>query len=358
MFNNKVNKIKNFRLSMKNVAAIVACFAVSIMFSGCGKDNDDGPNLKEFTVQDTKALNQTPYADETAGTNLTFTTTGAWTSTVAAKDGKTADWVSIDPKSGTEAKEYTVNISFTVNKTGNERSAVITLTCKDEKMDVNVTQAAKTKDGKDPEEKITLTFTPESRGNGFYLAADALVVDWGDGTEKESYTKNSWISCRHTYSDVTKSYTVTITGENITMFGLDSEKVTSLDVSKCPALLEMSMAFIELTTLDISKNTALTALYFDHAPLLTSLDVSKNIALTDLVIAGGSLTGLDVTNNTALKYLLLYDNQFTAAALNSLFGTLHSNSIAGGKSIYISNNPGTATCDKSIAEGKGWTVNY
>jgi hypothetical protein len=50
-------------------------------------------------------------------------------------------------------------------------------------------------------------------------------------------------------------------------------------------------------------------------------------------------------------------NQLTATALNALFGTLHSNTISGENKIYIGNNPGTATCDRTIATAKGWTVN-
>jgi len=65
---------------------------------------------------------------------------------------------------------------------------------------------------------------------------------------------------------------------------------------------------------------------------------------------------LDVSNNTALRILECTSNQLTATALNTLFGTLHSNTIEGVKTIYIGNNPGTDTCDTSIAENKGWTV--
>jgi hypothetical protein len=39
-FFNKINKMKYFRVSMKNVGAIVACFAVRMMFSGCSDDEE------------------------------------------------------------------------------------------------------------------------------------------------------------------------------------------------------------------------------------------------------------------------------------------------------------------------------
>jgi hypothetical protein len=70
-----------------------------------------------------------------------------------------------------------------------------------------------------------------------------------------------------------------------------------------------------------------------------------------------------VSANTALTELRVQANLFTAAALDALFGTLHSN--PGAKTIYIRNNPrsgtdvnkGTSDCDPSIAITKGWTVN-
>jgi len=67
---------------------------------------------------------------------------------------------------------------------------------------------------------------------------------------------------------------------------------------------------------------------------------------------GNAITSIDVSGATELNRLLCYGNQLSADALNSLFGTLHNN---GGK-IGISRNPGSLTCDDSIAENKGWSV--
>ena len=106
----------------------------------------------------------------------------------------------------------------------------------------------------------------------------------------------------------------------------------------------------------MNKNTASTVLYcYDNQ--LTALDVSKNTALTTLNCRNNSLAVLDVSKNTAMTVLNCRNNQLAATALNTLFGTLHSNTISGGKNIYISGNSGTATCDRSIATNKGWTVN-
>jgi hypothetical protein len=58
-----------------------------------------------------------------------------------------------------------------------------------------------------------------------------------------------------------------------------------------------------------------------------------------------------VSRNTALTELKCTDNQLTATALNALFSGLP----ACKGEIYIGNNPGSSTCDRSLA-AKGWNV--
>ena len=123
----------------------------------------------------------------------------------------------------------------------------------------------------------------------------------------------------------------------------------------------------KLAKLDIAKNTALTHLNVGNNKL-TKLDVSKNSALTNLSVGNNHLTELDVSQNTKLKQLFLNNNLFDAAALNALFGTLHSanansafvkfpdDPVIYSKAIYISCNPGSKNCDQIIAKDKGWGV--
>ena len=131
--------------------------------------------------------------------------------------------------------------------------------------------------------------------------------------------------------------------------------LTSLDVSKNTTLVTLDYSSNQLTSLDLSNNTALTTLDCRHNQLM-SLDVSKNTALTTLDCSHNQLTSLDLSNNTALTTLYGNHNQLTAAALNTLFGTLHSNPISRKEIAIGYNNPGTGTCDRSIAERKGWRV--
>ena len=140
----------------------------------------------------------------------------------------------------------------------------------------------------------------------------------------------------------------------------DNNRLTALDVSKNTALTALVCNNNQLTDLDVSKNTALTVLNCGNN-LLTVLDVSKNTVLTQLVCDKNQLTALDLSKNTMLFFLGIDYNLFDAKRLDALFLTLHSNTVIhegfiNKKTIYILNNPGTATCNPNIAEEKGWDV--
>ena len=76
---------------------------------------------------------------------------------------------------------------------------------------------------------------------------------------------------------------------------------------------------------------------------ITCLDCSRN-----------KLTALNTNKNPTLGLLFCNGNQLTAEAINNLFNTLHDKDLK--KTVYVSNNPGSAACDPRIAEAKGWIV--
>jgi len=183
-----------------------------------------------------------------------------------------------------------------------------------------------------------MTMTTEKSGYVEVLVAGSgtFTIDWGDGSAIETETlleyNDSWNEqyvYNHNYSG-TSSRTIIITGENIT---------------------HLICSDNQLTNLDVSKNTLLTLLVCSQNQL-TSLDVSKNVALIKLLCRDNQLTNLDVSKNTMLMLLNCNGNQLNTDALNTLFGTLNSN--AGIKDFFIRDNPGTKTCNRSIATNKGW----
>jgi len=229
-------------------------------------------------------------------------------------------------------------------------------------------------DDKDPlneeEEGGVITMVIES--NYTYLLyvysfneGDIITVDWGDGTIEEFKTvlyeyydeendpetiryMTDWL--KHEYNN-DNPHTITIKG-NISGLSCGNNDLSLLDVSKCTKLTYLACAYNNLTSLDVSKNTALTYLSCDDNEL-TSLNVSGCTALTYLACLNNNLTSLDVSKCTALTDLRCWNNNLSSSALNKIFEDLPQ--VERGN-VYIGYNPGTDTCEESIAENKGWNV--
>ena len=90
----------------------------------------------------------------------------------------------------------------------------------------------------------------------------------------------------------------------------NNNQLTTLDLSKNTALTKLSCKKNQLSFLDVTKNTALTVFNCSQNQL-TSLDVSKNTALTYLDCGSNLLTSLDVTMNTSLNEFRCNANQLT-----------------------------------------------
>ena len=132
-----------------------------------------------------------------------------------------------------------------------------------------------------------------------------------------------------------------------------NNQLSSLNISNNVALKNLNCATNQLTTLDINKNTALTELNSSNNQL-SSLDVSYNPALSVLYCSRNLLTNLNIGPNSKLTKLNCSYNELSDDALNDVFEMLPI--ASGSASIDFINNPGTATCNASIAENKGWTL--
>ncbi|MFN0289971.1 T9SS type A sorting domain-containing protein [Pedobacter helvus] len=94
---------------------------------------------------------------------------------------------------------------------------------------------------------------------------------------------------------------------NVTRLLCSNNNLTSLDVSKNTAITALGCDNNQLTALDLSENTALTSIGCMNNRL-TSLDISKNIALTSLSCYNNLLATLDVSQNTLLTGLNFSSN--------------------------------------------------
>lgn len=100
-----------------------------------------------------------------------------------------------------------------------------------------------------------------------------------------------------------------------------------LNVSSNTALTNLDCYNNELTSLELSANTALTSLDCSKNQL-SSLDLSANMALTALDCRNNQLDSLDLSSNTSLTSLNCNGNQLTSLELsaNTALTTLYCNS--------------------------------
>lgn len=97
----------------------------------------------------------------------------------------------------------------------------------------------------------------------------------------------------------------------ITSLYCNQSQLTSLDVSQNTALTTLSCYENSLTSLALGANIALTTLRCEQN-LLTNLDVSHNTTLTTLYCHENRLTSLDISKNTALIDFRCHRNQLTS----------------------------------------------
>ena len=110
-----------------------------------------------------------------------------------------------------------------------------------------------------------------------------------------------------------------------------TEPLTSLQgIEYFESLTELYCLSNQLTSLDVSANTALTKLYCQNNQL-TSLDVSGCTALTELSCSSNSLTSLDMSGCTALTAVVCYSNQLTSLDVSANTALTE---------LYCENNPG------------------
>ena len=201
--------------------------------------------------------------------------------------------------------------------------------------------------------QIEMKGYPDSSGViSFQAIAKKITIDWGDGNVDE-FTPNG-VERTYTYEYRNSNFqTILLYTENLTFIGSipsDSDmppgsecntinpsyKYSELKFGDCPNLEHIKFPYNKLTVLDIKK-----------ASVLNKLDCYVN-----------SLTTLSINGCKVLQTLNCYDNQLTTEKVNKIFESLPTISTKPGfrEGISKSGNPGSFTCNRSIATNKGWDV--
>jgi Leucine-rich repeat (LRR) protein len=165
------------------------------------------------------------------------------------------------------------------------------------------------------------------------------------------------------YADYTTTkQIITITG-NVESLNCGNIQLTSLDVSKNTVLAELTCCGNNLNSLNVSNNTALRMLNCNNNKL-TQLDVSKNTNLENLMCNNNKLTALDVSKNTKLSQLDFWDNNIRGEKIDELITSLvNRNNYLYGNGFFecidlTNKSEGNiiTTTQVKDATAKGWNV--
>ena len=165
-----------------------------------------------------------------------------------------------------------------------------------------------------------------TRMKGIEFERALLPVDaahFPDANFRSFLLEQEYIVTGHLFaSDIPKATKMNIEGREITSLkGIEyftsllylychDNQLTTLDLSKNSALKNLYAYNNQLTTLDLSKNTALASLYA-YNNRLTTLDLSKNTSLAQIDVYNNQLTTLNVKNCVLLERLICYQNNLT-----------------------------------------------
>ena len=208
---------------------------------------------------------------------------------------------------------------------------------------------------------------PSSEHNIFITCAQADSVNWGN-TGSEFVKVNFWDNDKTTLKAPfynSGSYTITIKGhEPITEFGCSTSRInngplpdpviTSFDVSAPESVEKVSIDNTKMTSIDLSKYTALTEVHISENRYLATINISSCQKLKKLWCYYNQLTSLDVSKCTNLTKLDCSNNNFDDNAMNAIYNGLPDRTGKEAGIIYIDGND--AKGNTAIALNKNWNV--
>ena len=142
-----------------------------------------------------------------------------------------------------------------------------------------------------------------------------------------------------------------------------NKEMTTLDVTKCPDLISLSIDSTKIAEIDLSKSLALETLTASKSAL-KSLDLSNNPLLNQLSIEDcQSFTALDISKNSKLRILIIAGNKLgfdaTKEIANNLSDLLDTEDI-GVWGVFLEKTPEdqNKVSDKTVvvALKKKWEV--
>jgi len=130
------------------------------------------------------------------------------------------------------------------------------------------------------------------------MGTGSASINWGDNNIENYTLSNTTVTqCKHSY-EVGRlprlvSFTITITGNGITVLGCSKNELTALTLKDCTSLTWLGC----------------------YSNLLTTLDVSECPALETLACANNTLNSLNINGCRRLITLSCHHNQLTSLLL-------------------------------------------
>ncbi|MDY8137856.1 leucine-rich repeat domain-containing protein [Aquimarina sp. 2201CG5-10] len=154
------------------------------------------------------------------------------------------------------------------------------------------------------------------------------VIDTNNDGEIQCSEANAYAGAIYVNNSSISNLTGIEAFSSITSLDCSTNQLTSIDISSNTALTHLVCRSNQITSLDISNNTSLTHLDFSNNSI-SSINISNHTALTELRGHSNSLTTLDTSNNTMLALLYIHGNSISALDVSANTGLT---------SIFCSNN--------------------
>lgn len=184
---------------------------------------------------------------------------------------------------------------------------------------------------------IVVSKIKDLKGIEAFTSLDTLDIESNEVTTLD-LSKNT--SLKHFNCTNNKLITLDLTNNvNLVTVFCFKNRLTDINVSKCTSLVRMECHYNNLQKLDLRNNSALKSLDVSYN-LLESINLSFNKNLEGLLITNNNLTSLDITKNTALKGLICDTNQLTTLDLrnNNALNIFYSRSNLSLSTICINDN--------------------
>lgn len=240
------------------------------------------------------------------------------------RNGKEAGFLGIMSTSPQEGNLcFKSDVRIATKKTWNARKIKLTST------NGGTYEPYEGEDGGETTGSVVTLITSKQIGGTITLAIGAsssVIIDGIEGTP----TVDNWA-----YSYKITSQQITIRGD-LTWLGCARNRITDIDVSKCPSLKQLDCSGNQLTHLDLSQNALLDQLScggndlgtldLSHCMLLeniwcrsaglTSLQLPRTLSLVELSCSNNPLKDLDLTYYQHLEELYCVNNGLTSLDLS------------------------------------------